>query len=192
MSELAQETCIPCRGGVPPLKGEELDALQVKLGNGWQIINEHHLEKEYIFADFRQALDFTVKVGEVAENQDHHPDIYLAWGIVKLTIWTHKIDGLTEKTLSELKNIQKEMFGAAKKILDERVVRVSEYQQFKKELENGKMIDCSWCGNQTCEDKIKEETSADLRVIPSDNTKAETCIYCKNSGTTNVLFARGY
>ena len=102
------------------------------------------------------------------------------------------IDGLTEKTLSELKNIQKEMFDAAKKILDERVVRVSEYQQFKKELDSGKMIDCSWCGNQTCEDKIKEETGADLRVIPSDNTKAETCIYCKNSGTTNVLFARGY
>ena len=84
------------------------------------------------------------------------------------------------------------MFAAAKKILDERVVRVSEYTQFKKELENGKMIDCSWCGNQTCEDKIKEETGADLRVIPSGNTKAETCIYCKNSGTTNVLFARGY
>ena len=96
MSELAQENCIPCRGGVPPLKGEELDALQEKLGNDWQIINEHHLEKEYIFSDFRQALDFTVKVGEVAENQDHHPDIYLAWGKVKLTIWTHKIDGLTE------------------------------------------------------------------------------------------------
>jgi len=96
MSVLAQENCIPCRGGVPPLKGEELDALQEKLGNGWQIINEHHLEKEYIFADFRQALDFTVKVGEVAENQGHHPDIYLAWGKVKLTIWTHKIDGLTD------------------------------------------------------------------------------------------------
>ena len=96
MSVLAQKTCIPCRGGVPPLKGIELDALQEKLGNGWQIINEHHLEKEYIFADFRQALDFTVKVGEVAENQDHHPDIYLVWGKVKLTIWTHKIDGLTE------------------------------------------------------------------------------------------------
>jgi len=96
MSELAQENCIPCRGGVPPLKGKELDALQNKLGNGWQIINQHHLEKEYIFADFRQALDFTVKVGEVAENQGHHPDIYLAWGKVILTIWTHKIDGLTE------------------------------------------------------------------------------------------------
>ena len=103
------------------------------------------------------------------------------------------MDSSSEKISSELKNIQKEMFDAAKKILDERVVRVSEYQQFKEELENGKMIDCSWCGNQTCEDKIKEETSADLRVIPFDNTqKSETCIYCKNSGTTNVLFAKGY
>jgi len=103
------------------------------------------------------------------------------------------MDSSSEKISSELKNIQKEMFDAAKKILDERVVRVSEYQQFKKELENGKMIDCSWCGNQTCEDKIKEETSADLRVIPFDNTqKVETCIYCKNSGTTNALFAKGY
>jgi len=101
-------------------------------------------------------------------------------------------DALKNEILSELENIQKEMFNAAKKILDERVVKVSEYQQFKKELDNGKMIDCSWCGNQTCEDKIKEETGADIRVIPSDNTEAETCIYCKNSGTTNVLFARGY
>ena len=103
------------------------------------------------------------------------------------------INSFTETISSELKNIQKEMFDAAKKILDERIVRVSEYQQFKEELDNGKMIDCSWCGNQTCEDKIKEETSADLRVIPFDSQqKSETCIYCKNSGTTNVLFAKGY
>jgi len=91
-----------------------------------------------------------------------------------------------------LEKIQEQMFAAATKILDEKVVSVSEYTQFKKELENGKMIDCSWCGNQTCEDKIKEETGADLRVIPFDNAKAETCIYCKNSGTTNALFAKGY
>ena len=102
------------------------------------------------------------------------------------------LDKVSETINLELENIQQQMFVNAKKILDERVVRVSEYQQFKEELKNGKMIDCSWCGNQTCEDKIKEETGADLRVIPSDNTKAETCIYCKNSGTTNVLFARGY
>ena len=96
MNELAKGTCIPCKGGVPPLKGEELEALLEKLGNGWKIINEHHLEKEYLFGNFREALNFTNKVGEMAENQGHHPDIFLAWGKVRLTIWTHKIDGLTE------------------------------------------------------------------------------------------------
>jgi len=103
------------------------------------------------------------------------------------------LDKVSETLNLELENIQQQMFVNAKKILDERVVRVSEYQQFKEELMNGKMIDCSWCGNQTCEDKIKEETGADLRVIPFDGTqKSETCIYCKNSGTTNALFAKGY
>ena len=103
------------------------------------------------------------------------------------------LDKVSETINLELENIQQQMFVNAKKILDERVVRVSEYQQFKEELKNGKMIDCSWCGNQTCEDKIKEETGAGLRVIPFDGTqKSETCIYCKNSGTTNALFAKGY
>jgi len=96
MSELAAGTCIPCRGGVPSLKGKELVVLQKKLANDWEVINEHHLEKEYQFSNFRKALDFTNKVGEMAEIQNHHPDIHLAWGKVKLTIWTHKIDGLTE------------------------------------------------------------------------------------------------
>jgi 4a-hydroxytetrahydrobiopterin dehydratase len=96
MSELADGTCIPCRGGVPSLNGKELDVLQKKLANDWEVINEHHLEKEYLFGNFRKALDFTNKVGEMAEIQNHHPDIHLAWGKVKLTIWTHKIDGLTE------------------------------------------------------------------------------------------------
>ena len=103
------------------------------------------------------------------------------------------LDKVSETINLELENIQQQMFVNAKKILDERVVRVSEYQQFKEELKNGKMIDCSWCGNQACEDKIKEETGAGLRVVPFDGTqKSETCIYCKNSGTTNALFARGY
>jgi 4a-hydroxytetrahydrobiopterin dehydratase len=96
MSELAAKECIPCRGGVPPLKGRELTDLQAKLGGGWKVANEHHLEKDYTFKNFREALDFTNRVGEMAEKQGHHPDIYLAWGKVKLTIWTHKIDGLTE------------------------------------------------------------------------------------------------
>ena len=96
MSDLAKKTCIPCKGGVPPLKGEKLDDLLEKLKNNWKIIKEHHLEKNYSFKNFKEALDFTIKVGELAENQGHHPDIFLAWGKVKLTIWTHKIDGLTE------------------------------------------------------------------------------------------------
>ena len=96
MSDLAKKTCISCKGGVPPLKGEKLDDLLEKLKNNWKIIKEHHLEKEYSFKNFKEALDFTIKVGELAENQGHHPDVFLAWGKVKLTIWTHKIDGLTE------------------------------------------------------------------------------------------------
>lgn len=60
------------------------------------MVDEHHLEKTYPFKDFREALAFTNRVGELAENQGHHPDIYLAWGKVQLKIWTHKIDGLTE------------------------------------------------------------------------------------------------
>jgi 4a-hydroxytetrahydrobiopterin dehydratase len=93
---LAAKSCIPCRGGVPPLRGQELDSLQEKLGSDWKVVREHHLEKEYSFPDFRRALDFTVRLGEVAEAEGHHPDIYLAWGKVRLQIWTHKIDGLTE------------------------------------------------------------------------------------------------
>ena len=96
MIDLAKKNCVPCKGGVPPLKGTQLDDLLDKLKNDWKIINEHHLEKEYSFKNFKEALDFTVKVGELAEKQGHHPDIFLAWGKVKLTIWTHKIDGVTE------------------------------------------------------------------------------------------------
>jgi 4a-hydroxytetrahydrobiopterin dehydratase len=92
---LAAETCVPCRGGVPPLRGEELSAVARELGNGWRVIEQHHLEKEFAFPDFAQALAFTNRIGAIAEAQGHHPNIYLAWGKVRVTIWTHKIDGLT-------------------------------------------------------------------------------------------------
>lgn len=96
MSDLASKECVPCRGGVPPLPADESAKLLGKLGGDWKVVDNHHLEKRYAFDDFKQALDFTNRVGELAEAQGHHPDIYLAWGQVKLTIWTHKIDGLTE------------------------------------------------------------------------------------------------
>ena len=95
--DLASKSCVPCRGGVPPLAGAELEHLLAQLGpNGWRAVDGHHLEKEYPFKDFVTALAFVNKVGEEAERQGHHPDLYLAWGRVRITIWTHKIDGLTE------------------------------------------------------------------------------------------------
>lgn len=109
------------------------------------------------------------------------------------TKYSISIDKLSGAIAAELENIQQQMFDAAKKILDERISSVSQYEQFKAELENGKMLSCSWCGKQECEDEIKEETGAELRVIPSDDgKKVETCIYCKDNGAANVLFARGY
>jgi len=96
MSALAEKQCVPCKGEVPPLKGQELARLAGGLDGGWQVVAERQLEKEYRFKDFREALAFTNKVGELAEAQGHHPDIFLAWGKVKLTVWTHKINGLTE------------------------------------------------------------------------------------------------
>lgn len=96
MSDLAEKECVPCKGGVPPLGERESSALLARLGGGWRVVDGHHLEKEYRFADFRDALAFTNRVGELAEAQGHHPDIRLSWGRVVLAIWTHKINGLTE------------------------------------------------------------------------------------------------
>ena len=96
MPALAEKDCMPCRGGVPALKGQDLARLRGELNPNWQIREEHHLEREFKFKDFLTALNFTNQVGKLAEEQGHHPDIYLTWGKVKVTIWTHKIDGLTE------------------------------------------------------------------------------------------------
>ena len=96
MNELADGVCIPCSGGVPPLKGDELLSYKEKLEKNWELIDEHHLEKEYFFENFRKALDFTIKIGELAENQNHHPDISFGWGYCKVKIFTHAIKGLAE------------------------------------------------------------------------------------------------
>jgi 4a-hydroxytetrahydrobiopterin dehydratase len=87
---------VPCQGGVPPLKGDDLAELGDQLDEGWEVIDEHHLERTYEFDDFRGALDFTNRVGELAESVGHHPDIHLTWGQAKLVVRTHKIDGLAE------------------------------------------------------------------------------------------------
>ena len=77
------------------MKGDELGGVAAELGGDWKVVEEHHLEKEFAFLDFKTALAFTNRIGAVAEEEGHHPDIYLAWGKVRVTIWTHKIDGLT-------------------------------------------------------------------------------------------------
>ncbi len=93
--QLADKQCVPCRGGVPPIKGKELTALHKSVPQ-WIAVNEHHLQREFKFPDFKQALAFVNRVGALAEEQGHHPDILLAWGKAGITLWTHKIDGLTE------------------------------------------------------------------------------------------------
>lgn len=95
MTELAERQCVPCRGGVPPMKGDEIEKLLSHL-SGWQVVNVHHLRKEFKFNNFRETLDFVIRVGELAEAVGHHPDICFGWGKAEITIWTHKIDGLTE------------------------------------------------------------------------------------------------
>jgi len=93
---LADQKCIPCRGDVPPLGTDQAGGLVEKLGRGWFLNDDGHLERLYTFGNFNQAMTLANAVAEIADNEDHHPDIYIAWGQCKVEIWTHKIDGLTE------------------------------------------------------------------------------------------------
>lgn len=96
--ELADRACVPCRGGVPPMERAKADEMLRELGNDWQLHENGHLylEKTYRFKDFAEALAFVNRVGALAEEQSHHPDIHLTWGRATVSIWTHKIKGLTE------------------------------------------------------------------------------------------------
>ena len=94
--DLSGKECIPCKGGVPPLNAEEQAELLKTLGSDWQIVDGHHLSKTYAFPDFAEALRYTNLVGAMAEEQGHHPDMLVAWGKVRVEVWTHKIDGLVE------------------------------------------------------------------------------------------------
>jgi 4a-hydroxytetrahydrobiopterin dehydratase len=93
--QLADKVCVPCKGGVPALKGEALASLSHEVPD-WKIIDEHHLHRAFKFPDFQKALDFVNRAGAIAEEQGHHPDILLGWGKAEVTVYTHKVDGLTE------------------------------------------------------------------------------------------------
>jgi 4a-hydroxytetrahydrobiopterin dehydratase len=92
---LADRACVPCRGGVPPLTAGQIAPLLAQLPS-WKVVDDHHLETTYRVKNFVAALDLVNRIGAIAEEQNHHPDLSLAWGRVGVTIWTHKIDGLTE------------------------------------------------------------------------------------------------
>ncbi|MDX1630536.1 MAG: 4a-hydroxytetrahydrobiopterin dehydratase [Thermoanaerobaculia bacterium] len=94
--KLSERSCVPCEGGVDPLEGNAVAAMVEKIDDGWEVVEGHHLHREFDLEDFQEALDFTNRVGEIAEEEDHHPVIHLTWGEVKLDIWTHAIDGLSE------------------------------------------------------------------------------------------------
>jgi len=95
MSGLAEKSCIPCSGGIPPLTAEQIAPLAVQVPD-WEVVRGHHLARTFTFRDFAEALAFVGRVGGVAEVEGHHPDLHLSWGKVVVEIWTHKIDGLTE------------------------------------------------------------------------------------------------
>mgnify|MGYP001569451576 CR=1 FL=1 len=99
MNKLSDGKCVPCEGGVPPLRGEELEKLKAQLdeeASGWELRDAKHLEKTFKFEDFKSALEFVNKVGAIAESEGHHPNINLGWGFAKVMLWTHAIDGLSD------------------------------------------------------------------------------------------------
>jgi 4a-hydroxytetrahydrobiopterin dehydratase len=95
MEDLASRSCVPCHGGVPRLRGEALEEFAAQVP-AWEVVEEHHLRRRYEFSNFRDALAFVNRVGEVAETEGHHPDISFGWGYAEITIHTHAIDGLSE------------------------------------------------------------------------------------------------
>lgn len=95
MSELASKTCVPCRGGVPPMDAQDAERYLAQV-EGWGHSDHRRISRTFVFPDFAGALDFANRVGEIAEAEGHHPDLLVAWGRVEVTIWTHKVNGLTE------------------------------------------------------------------------------------------------
>jgi 4a-hydroxytetrahydrobiopterin dehydratase len=95
-TELKDKKCEPCEKGIEPLQGTALQELAAQLPGGWRVTGGKRLEKEYSFRNFREALAFTNRVGEIAEQEGHHPDINLTWGKVELKLSTHSIGGLSE------------------------------------------------------------------------------------------------
>jgi len=96
MTELKDKKCKPCEGEANPLTPEEITPYRNKIHKDWKVLDDHHLERKFEFDNFVNALAFTNKLGEIAEEEGHHPNIFLTWGEVGVKLWTHEVDGLTE------------------------------------------------------------------------------------------------
>ena len=95
MSELSKRVCVPCGPGTPPLTGDEISRLAGGVPD-WEVVERHHLRRRFSFKNFREALGFANRVGELAEEQGHHPDLSFGWGYAEVSVWTHAINGLSE------------------------------------------------------------------------------------------------
>lgn len=93
---IQESECQPCTQAVLPITGDDLTPLLAKISPKWRLIDDHHIENDYTFKDFRAALDFANRVGQIAEELNHHPDLHVSWGKVRVTTWTHKVNGLTQ------------------------------------------------------------------------------------------------
>jgi len=93
---LAERDCVPCRGGVPPLGAERVEELRRQIGAEWTVVEGHHLERDVTLKNFRQAMALANRIAEVAEAQGHHPDLLVSWGRLRITLFTHAINGLHE------------------------------------------------------------------------------------------------
>jgi len=99
MSNLINKKCVPCEGGVPPLGAEEIKKYLAELKEGWEVLEDKKILKEFKFKDFKEAMSFVNKVADIANQEDHHPDITIHYSKVEILLWTHTISGLSENDL---------------------------------------------------------------------------------------------
>ena len=105
---LEDKKCKPCEGSVEPFTQEEIEEMKQEISSEWEAVDNHHLRREFDFDDFESALDFVNRIGEIAEEEGHHPDIYLTWGEAAIEIYTHEIDGLHENDFIIAKKFEEE------------------------------------------------------------------------------------
>jgi 4a-hydroxytetrahydrobiopterin dehydratase len=115
MTSSTAKRCAACRGEVPPLDRGEATRLLLRLGHGWHLADGRRLERTYTFGDFREALMFVNRIGDAADARDHHPEILLAWGLVRIAIWTRAIDALTESDFALASDIE-ELFAELSRV----------------------------------------------------------------------------